>query len=124
MILAILQRSTGLRLSGRDVFVNVTGGLTLHEPAADLAVAFAVASSALGRPLPARTVLAGELGLTGEIRAVPRLGDRLREAERLGMTRAIVPAAGDPIRSDGKLSAQTVSLVSDAFRAAFGDQIG
>jgi DNA repair protein RadA/Sms len=93
LILAVLERRAGVPLVNRDVFVNVTGGLTLSETAADLTVATAVASSACGRAVPAGLVLAGEIGLTGEIRAVSRLASRLREAARLGFSSAVVPAA-------------------------------
>jgi DNA repair protein RadA/Sms len=76
----------------RDVFVNVAGGLRLVEPAIDLGVACAVASSARGRALDAGTIVFGEVGLAGEIRAVPLCDQRLAEAARLGFRRAIVPA--------------------------------
>jgi DNA repair protein RadA/Sms len=91
LVLAVLQRRCDLDLQARDVFVNVTGGLAVTEPAVDLAVAAAVATSALGRPLSRRWVVCGEIGLTGEVRAVSRLEARLREAERLGFTTAITP---------------------------------
>jgi len=94
MVLAVLQRRAGLALSEREVFVNVTGGLSVAEPASDLAVAAALASSARGRPLPARWVVLGEIGLTGELRAVSRAEARLREAARLGFEAAVLPARG------------------------------
>jgi DNA repair protein RadA/Sms len=104
MILAVLARRAGIDVSGRDVFVNVAGGLETTEPAADLAVAVAAASSLTGRPLAERTVLLGEIGLAGEIRSVARLDARVREAARLGFDTAVVPpgsataAAGSGIR--------------------------
>ncbi|MCP3979901.1 MAG: DNA repair protein RadA [bacterium] len=91
MILAVLQRRAGVDLVQRDVFVNVTGGVSVVEPAADLAVAAAIASSASGAALPDRWVVAGEIGLTGEVRAVSRTDARLREAARLGFDAALVP---------------------------------
>ena len=93
LLLAVLQRRGGLELAARDVFVNVTGGLSLDEPAADLAVACAIAASAQQIPMPAGSVVAGEVGLTGEVRAVARLDARLREAARLGFVSALVPAS-------------------------------
>jgi len=93
MILAVLARRAGLDLAGRDVFVNVAGGLATTEPAADLAVALAAASSLTGRPLADRMTILGEIGLAGEIRSVARLDARLREATRLGFDAALVPAA-------------------------------
>lgn len=89
MLCAVLAIHAGLDLSGHDVFVNLAGGLKLSEPAVDLAVAVAVASSLAGRPVPADVVCFGEVGLAGELRAVSRLGARLSEAARQGFTRAL-----------------------------------
>ena len=91
LILAVLQRRAGLALSDRDVFVNVAGGLTLTEPASDLAVAAAVASSFHRKPIPQDWALIGELGLAGELRSVSRLDARIKEAERLGFKRTLTP---------------------------------
>ena len=109
----------GLSLAGRDVFVNVTGGLTISEPAADLAVAAAVASSALGRPLSRRTVLCGEIGLTGEVRAVSRSDARLREAVRLGFTSAIMPRVGPRDSEVQGIRRLAVDAIDEAFRLLF-----
>lgn len=103
LILAVLHRRAGVDLAGRDVFVNVAGGLEISEPAADLSVALAAASSLSGRPLPERLTILGEIGLAGEIRSVSRLDARLREAARLGFEAALVPpgssgAAGAGLR--------------------------
>jgi DNA repair protein RadA/Sms len=92
LILAVLERHGGLRLSGHDVFLNVAGGAESAEPAADLAVAAAVAGSLLGKPLPQLTVVFGELGLLGEVRAVADTPLRLKEALALGFKGAILPA--------------------------------
>lgn len=91
LILAVLGRRAGLDVAARDVFVNVPGGIEVHEPAADLAIALSAVSSLTRRPLPARRVVFGELGLTGEIRSVSRVEARLKEAARLGFTSAVVP---------------------------------
>lgn len=91
LTVAVLTRRVGLRLAEQDVFLNVVGGLQVEEPAADLAMAAAVASSYSDRPIPADLVLVGEVGLSGELRAVAQLPARLREAARLGFRRAIVP---------------------------------
>jgi len=91
LTLAVLTRRVGIKLAEQDVFVNVVGGLRVEEPAADLAIAAAVASSTWDRALPADLVLVGEVGLSGELRAVAQLPARLREASRLGFRRAIVP---------------------------------
>lgn len=91
LIVAVLTRRVGLRLAEQDVFVNVVGGLRVDEPAADLAVAAALASSMHDQPVRADTVLIGEVGLSGELRSVGQLAARLREAASLGFKTAIVP---------------------------------
>ncbi|MEO8706395.1 MAG: DNA repair protein RadA [Kofleriaceae bacterium] len=92
LLLAVLAQRASCDVLDRDVFVNVAGGLRLSEPAIDLGVACAVASSARGRAIDAATVLFGEVGLAGEIRAVPLCEQRLAEAARLGFKRALIPA--------------------------------
>lgn len=91
LITAVLTRRVGLKLSEQDVFVNVVGGLSIDEPAADLAIAAAIASSYYNRPLQADVVLMGEIGLSGELRTVTQMEARLREAARLGFRKAILP---------------------------------
>ncbi len=93
MLLAVLDRHAGLFVADQDVFVNVAGGMKVHEPAADLAVLLALASSHRGKPLDAGTIAIGEVGLTGELRRAPRTDLRLAEAARLGFTAAILPAS-------------------------------
>jgi DNA repair protein RadA/Sms len=92
LLLAVLERHAGLRLADRDVFVNVVGGVTVDEPAIDLAVAGAVLSAAGGAPLPADLVLFGELGLLGEVRGVARSEERVKEAGALGFRRCALAA--------------------------------
>jgi DNA repair protein RadA/Sms len=120
LVLAVLQRRIGLDLAQRDVFVNVTGGVSVTEPAADLAVASAAVSSALQKPLPAKTVWGGEIGLTGEIRAVSRMDSRLREAARLGFTTAVAPDSRTPTTPPDGLRLVPVRRVEDAFRHGLG----
>ena len=91
LIAAVLTRRLGLSLSDQDVFVNVVGGLQIEEPAADLAIAAALASSMRDRTIPADMAVVGEVGLSGELRAVPQLGARLREASKLGFRRVVAP---------------------------------
>jgi DNA repair protein RadA/Sms len=91
MALAVLERRGGIRLHDQDVFAATVGGMRIHEPAADLALIFAVASAARGRALPADIVVLGEVGLAGEVRRVHGVKTRLAEAARLGFTRALVP---------------------------------
>lgn len=91
LIVAVLSRRLGLRLGEQDVFVNVVGGLRISEPAADLAIAAAIASSMRDAPVRAEAVLIGEVGLSGELRWVGQMNTRLREAAKLGFKQAIVP---------------------------------
>ncbi len=91
MILAVLEARCAMVLAGRDVYLNVAGGLRITEPAADLAVAAALVSAATGTPVPEDTVIFGEIGLSGEVRGVSQSEARLKEAAKLGFTRALVP---------------------------------
>ncbi len=91
MVLAVLETRCGLAIGANDVFLNVAGGLRVGEPAADLAVAAALGSSLSGVPVPPDTVVFGEIGLSGEVRAVSHTDARLNEAAKLGFTGAIVP---------------------------------
>ena len=92
MIMAVLEARCGVSLAGAEVYLNVAGGLRIREPAADLAVAAALISSVTGRPVPGETVVFGEVGLSGEVRTVSQMEARLKEAEKLGFTRSILPA--------------------------------
>jgi len=91
LITAVLTRRLGLRLADQDVFVNVVGGLRVDEPAADLAIAAAIASSVRDQPIRADAVMIGEVGLSGELRWVGQMNARLREAAKLGFKAAVVP---------------------------------
>lgn len=91
LTIAVLTRRVGLKLTNQDVFVNIVGGLRVGEPAVDLAVAIAIASSYQDLPLAADTAFIGEVGLSGELRAVAQLGTRLSEAEKLGFRKVYVP---------------------------------
>ncbi len=93
MILAVLETRAGMRFSDKEVFLNVAGGLKISEPAADVAVAMALLSALLDKPLPTSLVGFGEIGLTGEIRSVSRTDTRLKESLALGFTKAIIPTS-------------------------------
>ena len=94
LLLAVLEKRGGLNLSGADVYLNVIGGLRLDEPAADLPVALAIASSFRDKPISDQLAAVGEIGLTGEIRSVSELPKRLNEISRLGFTTCILPQRG------------------------------
>jgi DNA repair protein RadA/Sms len=120
MLTAVLQKRVGLPLGGQDIFVNVVGGLKVDEPAADLAMAGAIASSYRDVPIDPGTVMIGEIGLSGELRSVGDLERRLGEAARLGFTRAIVPAVvrrGRTPQPDG-LKVMRVRTVAEAVQRA------
>ena len=96
LLLAVLHRHGGVETAGYDVFVNAVGGVRINEPAADLAIMLAVHSSLVGRPLPSRTLIFGEVGLAGEIRPVQRGQERIREAVKLGFEQMLIPTLNRP----------------------------
>ena len=114
MIIAVLEKRAEMRLAAEDVFVNVAGGVKVAEPAIDLAIALAIASAHSNRPLAPGTFAVGELGLGGEIRSIPQLEVRLREAARLGLGHAIVPPAGGNIPKLGGMALHEVRRLSQA----------
>ena len=116
MVLAVLQAHCGVNLGGHDVYLNVAGGLRIVEPAADLAAAAALVSSLANAPLPADAVYFGEVSLSGAVRPVAQAPARLKEAQKLGFARAVVPETGaDAASSALALNpvGSLVSLVSD-----------
>lgn len=117
---AVLTRRAGLRLDDQDIFINIVGGLRVGEPAADLAMAMAIMSSMLDQPLPAEAVMIGEIGLSGEIRAVPQIEPRIREAAKLGFKRAFVPKSqrGIPEKGSG-IQLEQVRSIGEAQHALF-----
>src|SRR5216684_4274468 len=97
LLLAVLEKRAGLHLVGDDVFVNIAGGMTVDEPASDLGVLAAIASSVRNRVIPKTTAMFGEVGLAGEVRGITQAGLRIREAAQMGFTRCIMPEANiDP----------------------------
>jgi DNA repair protein RadA/Sms len=114
MIIAVLEKRAELRLAADDVFVNIAGGVKVAEPSIDLAIALAIASAHLNRPLPSATLALGELGLGGEIRPIPQLDNRLKEASRLGVSHAIVPHTGGRIPKLNGMALMEVRRLSQA----------
>ncbi len=120
LLIAILEKKMGLQLLGHDVFVNVAGGVRLDEPAADLGVAAAIASSFLDRPIDPRTLLVGELGLAGEVRAVGNIDLRVREGAKLGFTRTLLPdAVRKQIQTPDGVTIRAVRSLQDAWNELF-----
>ena len=118
LLLAVLDKRAGLPFAQLDVFVNVVGGVRLHEPAGDLAVAAALASSVYDRPLPPHALFLGEVGLGGEIRPVSQSERRLAEGAKMGLTTAYLAERGVPKRLRD-VNAVAVRTVSDVFRHLF-----
>jgi DNA repair protein RadA/Sms len=114
LLVAVLQKRVGLGLGTQDVYANVVGGMRIMEPAADLAIAVAVASSLRDRPVDQGTVCIGEIGLSGEIRSVNHLERRVQEASRLGFRRAIIPARSGNLPAASKLGMDVVTASTAA----------
>lgn len=114
LILAVLEKRLGLRFSQHDVYLNVIGGLTIDEPAADLAIALALVSSLTDRPVPDDLIVMGELGLAGECRTVSEADHRIKEASRLGFTQALVPENNRVDKSVPDIKVNTIRGVYQA----------
>jgi len=120
LLLAVLEKRAGLNLVGDDVFVNIAGGMTVDEPASDLGVVAAIASSVRNRVIPGTTAMFGEVGLAGEVRAISQASLRVREAAQLGFARCILPEAnidGD-LRVEGGCELVGVRTLGEALDAA------
>jgi DNA repair protein RadA/Sms len=120
LLVAVLEKKVGLHLAGSDIFFNAAGGVRLAEPAVDLGVVSAVASSHLDRAAEAGTVVIGEVGLAGEVRAVARPDLRIREASKLGFTRCVLPAGNLKHLSAEGIELVGVRTVSEALEAILG----
>jgi DNA repair protein RadA/Sms len=121
LLQAVLEKHLGAQLSGLDLYANVVGGLRIAEPALDAAVVAALLSSFRNRPLDARTVVFGEVGLTGELRAVRFTRERLSEAARLGFQRAVIPLSNRKEQADlpAGIEVRGVARVADLAQALF-----
>ncbi|CAA9543544.1 MAG: DNA repair protein RadA [uncultured Thermomicrobiales bacterium] len=120
LLVAVLQKRVGLGLGAQDVYANVVGGLRVMEPAVDLAVAIAVASSFRDRPVDRTSVVIGEIGLSGELRSVNQLDRRINEASRLGFSRMIVPqgATRGPVDGSPRIDIVRCGSAAEAIEAA------
>src|ERR1700752_3844666 len=113
MVLAVLEAHCGVKLSGHDVYLNVAGGLRIHAPAADMAAAAALVSSLVNAPLPTDAVYFGEISLSGAVRPVAQTSARLKEAQKLGFARAILPeSARGEVGGDSGLALQTIGSLT------------
>jgi len=120
LLLAVLHRHGGAETGGYDVFVNAVGGVRINEPAADLAILLAVHSSLVGRPLPAKTLVFGEVGLAGEIRPVQGGQDRIKEAAKLGFRQFLIPTLNKPKQPIENVKLMTVDRIDQAVRILRG----
>lgn len=114
MLLAVLHRHAGIVCFDQDVFVNAVGGVKITEPAADLAVLLSISSSLKNKALPSKLIVFGEVGLAGEIRPAPRGQERLKEAAKLGFTRALIPEANRPKQAIPGMEVIAVRRVEEA----------
>lgn len=113
MLLAVLMKNSKINLSSHDVYVNVAGGFKIKETSSDLAVCLSIASAFLEKPLPSKTIILGEVGLSGEIRSVAQLERRINEAKKMGFTSAILPKS-KKIPQKSKLKLLAVSTIEEA----------
>ena len=122
MLLAVLEKRVGFKLAQKDVFLNIAGGLRVTDTATDLAVIAAILSSNTDTPLDHETALCAEVGLSGELRPISRIDQRIGEAQRLGFSRILIPAASLKAVNPHNYSIQIIPCrkVEDAFRALFG----
>jgi len=116
LLVAVLEKKVGLHLSGMDIFLNAVGGVRLNEPSADLAMIMAVASSHLDKPIAPHTMVIGEVGLAGEVRAITQPEQRIAEAEKLGFQTCILPAGNLKRLKKGHIRLEGVASVEEAMQ--------
>lgn len=119
MLLAVLEKRVGFKLSTKDVFLNIAGGIKVADPSIDLAVICAILSSDLDRAINKEICFAGEVGLSGEIRPAGRLQQRIDEAQKLGYTKIIIPTQKEAIRNTGKLQVVEADKIEKVFSHLF-----
>lgn len=121
MLLAVLEKRAGFKLAAKDVFLNIAGGLKVNDPAIDLAVISAILSSNIDMPIPHSTCITGEVGLSGEIRPVGRIEQRIREAEKLGMDTILIPRGNLKGIDTSSFSIRIIEIakVEEALRTLF-----
>ena len=121
LLIAVLEKKSGLMLSNQDVYLNVVGGLKVNEPAIDLGILLSTASSFKNIPIPRDVVAIGEVGLTGEVRSVNLIEKRLKEAEKLGFKTCIIPESNKKVLKDSyKLDIIGVDSINSALKVVFG----
>ena len=120
LLVAVMEKQLGMHLMGHDIFMNVAGGVKIIEPAVDMGIVSAVASSFLDRPIRKDTLVIGEVGLAGEVRAVGNVDIRISEAKKMGFTRIVGPAGSlKRLRKPGKVILEGVETVREAVELLF-----
>lgn len=119
MLLAVLEKKCGMRLGNKDVFLNIAGGIRVDDPAIDLAVICAILSSNIDKPIPSATCFAAEVGLSGEIRPVSRIEQRITEAEKLGFDRILISKYSTRFEYKGSIELVKVARVEDVMEPLF-----
>jgi DNA repair protein RadA/Sms len=119
MLLAVLEKRCGFKISLQDVFVNIAGGIKVSDTAADLGIAVSIVSSFQNIPVPNKVVCAGEIGLSGEIRGVNRIDQRLKEAEKLGFKDFIMSSQVDVDDKEYSINIHRIENISEVFRIIF-----
>jgi DNA repair protein RadA/Sms len=120
LLAAVMEKKLGMHLMGYDIFMNVAGGVKVAEPAVDMAIVAAIASSFLDKPIPDGTVVLGEIGLTGEVRAIGQVDNRISECRKMGFTRCLVPASNlKRMAMTGGLEIAGVRTISEVVESLF-----
>ncbi len=120
LLAAVMEKKLGMHLMGHDIFMNVAGGVRVTEPAVDLAIVVSIASSFLDKAIPESTLVLGEVGLTGEVRAIGQMDNRISESRKMGFTRCLVPASNlKRIRGSDGIQIEGVKTVSEAVETLF-----
>jgi len=122
MLLAVIEKRCGFKLGQKDVFLNITGGIRVEDPAVDLGIVCAILSSDLDMPIPAKTCFAGEVGLSGEIRPVSRIEQRIAEAAKMGFSQILVSDYNLKGIQTGKFGIRVIPVkkIEEAFRVLYG----
>ncbi len=120
ILIAVVEKKVGIRLYDNDIFLNIAGGIKLNEPGVDLGIIMSIISSKLDKPVPPLTAFCGEVGLTGEVRTVSQISARIKEAERLGFTRCIVPENSlKNTAHKGKIGVTGIKTINEAINNIF-----
>ena len=114
MIIAVLEKKLGIQLSTSDIYVNIAGGLKVTEPTVDLAIALAITSSYRNKSIDQDMIVLGEIGLSGEVRSVTNLEKRIKEGQKMGFSKAIVPLNNKSTFNEGNIKLHKVKNIEDA----------